>query len=230
MELILTASNWITTETSAAVCFSFSDEQPPADLAGGLARDLYEKKEFEGKTGETAILHRPQGFKADRLILVGLGEKAKAEPAELRKAAAIALRLLKAKGVRDALFSMHGALGNPQSLEAVVEGVLLGDFEPDLYKTDPKKNDKHVDAVRFCVEHESMPLIEALRRGRVIAEAQNFARTLANEPAQCAHTLETSRLGRTHGRRIRPLLRSARRGSHEAARHGSPARRRSGQR
>jgi leucyl aminopeptidase len=151
-------------------------------LAGGLARDLYEKKEFEGKPGETALLHRPQGMKAPRLLLVGLGEQAKAESVDVRKAAALALRQLKAKGVRDVLMTMQGPLDSPDSLEAAVEGVLLGDFESDRHKTDPKKDDKRVDAVRFWARQESIPLVEALRRGRVIAEAQNFTRTLANEP------------------------------------------------
>jgi len=182
MQLILTASDWKAAETGAAVCFCFSDEQPPVDLVGGLARDLYERKEFEGKTGETALLHRPQGMKASRLLLIGLGEKAKAEPVEVRKATATALRQLKGKGIRDVLIAMQGPLGSPEALEAAVEGVVLGDFEPDRHKTDPKKDDKRMDAVRFWVQQESIPFVEALSRGRVIAEAQNFTRTLANEP------------------------------------------------
>ena len=52
------------------------------------------------------------------------------------------------------------------------------DFEPDRYKTDPKKNDKQVD--RFAVLGGSQ---SALNHGRILAEAQNFTRELANEPA-----------------------------------------------
>jgi leucyl aminopeptidase len=39
-----------------------------------------------------------------------------------------------------------------------------------------------VDAVRISVPEASIPVVEALRKGRAIGEAQNFTRLLANEP------------------------------------------------
>jgi leucyl aminopeptidase len=183
MELILTSSAWTAVETGAVVCFCWSDELPNDDLAGGLARELCEKKEFEAKAGETALIHRPQGLKARRLLLAGLGEKARSQGEEMRKAAASALRTLKSRGVREILFVLPAPLGTEKLLQAAVEGTVLGDFEPDRHKTDPTKGEKRVDQARFYVDAESIPLVEALRRGRIIAEAQNFARTLANEPA-----------------------------------------------
>lgn len=182
MELILTASPWAASKTDATVCFCYSDQPPGQDVAAGLAAELYERKEFEGKTAETALVHRPAGLASPRLLLVGLGESAKAGPVEMRKSAAVALRTLKSKGANDILFVLAGRTGSEPLLQAAVEGVVLGDFEPDRHKTDPKKNEKHVDRVRFFVETETIPLVEALRRGRVVGEAQNFTRTLANEP------------------------------------------------
>jgi len=182
MELILTSTAWTTATTDAVVCFCYSDQAPGAELAAGLAGELYERKEFEGKTAETALLHRPGGLASPRLLLAGLDEAAKAGPTEMRKTAAAALRALKSKGAKDILFVLTGPLGSETLLQAAVEGAVLGDFEPDRHKTDPKKGDKRVDSVRFFVDEETIPLVEALRRGRVIAEAQNFSRTLANEP------------------------------------------------
>lgn len=190
MELILTASDWTAIETGAIVWFCYSDEPLPEDLAGGLARDLVANKEFEGKTGETALLHRPAGLKAARLLLSGLGERAKANGPEVRKAAATALRLLKSKGVHELLFIMREPVASEPLLQAAVEGVILGDFEADRYKTDPKKGEKRIDKAAFWVARESIPYVEALRRGRVIAEAQNFARTLANEPGNALPPLK----------------------------------------
>lgn len=182
MELILTAADWTASETEAVVCFLKSGEAPPSTLAGGLVAELLDKKEFESKAGETALIHRPAGLAARRLVLAGLGESGKAQQTEMRKAAAAALRLLKSKGARDIGFALTGGLGTAEMLEAAVEGAVLGDFEPDQHKTDPKKDEKRIESARFFVDSESIPLVEALRRGRVIAEAQNFTRTLANEP------------------------------------------------
>ncbi len=62
---------------------------------------------------------------------------------------------------------------------AAVEGAILGDFEPDRYKKGDDK--KSVDA--FTVAGETPGLEAAADRGRVLAEAQNYARGLVNEPA-----------------------------------------------
>jgi leucyl aminopeptidase len=59
-----------------------------------------------------------------------------------------------------------------------VEGAVLADLENDRYKTDPKKNEKHVDS--FSVLSGSQAAVD---RGRILAEAQNFSRDIANEPA-----------------------------------------------
>jgi leucyl aminopeptidase len=58
-----------------------------------------------------------------------------------------------------------------------VEGAILGDFESDRYKTDPKKTEKYVDS--FAVLGGSQTAVD---RGRILAEAQNFTRSLANDP------------------------------------------------
>jgi leucyl aminopeptidase len=60
---------------------------------------------------------------------------------------------------------------------AAVEGAILGDFESDRYKTDPKKSEKHVDS--FAVLGGTQAAVD---RGRILAEAQNYTRSLANDP------------------------------------------------
>ena len=43
--------------------------------------------EFKGEANETLLLHSPQGLKASRLLVIGLGKAKKATPHGLRKAA-----------------------------------------------------------------------------------------------------------------------------------------------
>src|SRR5262250_2162195 len=74
--------------------------------------------EFSGKPLELALLHRPAGFQAKRVLLAGLGKQA-----DWRKAAGAAIRHLKSRSIREAVLAVDTA----QSAEAVVEGAILGD-------------------------------------------------------------------------------------------------------
>ena len=82
-------------ESDALVVVSFEEE------AGKVwIEDLYKSGEMKGKLLETALLHKPSGLKAGRLLVVGGGKAADFGAAELRKVAGAALRILKSKGAR----------------------------------------------------------------------------------------------------------------------------------
>jgi leucyl aminopeptidase len=68
--------------------------------------------------------------------------------------------------------------------QAVAEGALTANFESDKYKTD-KKDVKSVDSITLVgFPEQDRPAAEkGLARGRVIADSQNFARDLVNEPS-----------------------------------------------
>jgi leucyl aminopeptidase len=88
--------------------------------------------------------------------------------------------LLRPKGVRTlALFS---ELSSADVVCAIAEGAVLGEWESDKFKTDPKKDEQQLEAVTL-ITGDGYGVAEALERGRVIAEAQNVARVLVNEPA-----------------------------------------------
>jgi leucyl aminopeptidase len=166
-------------ETDALVILGF--EGAPPDTVPGVARDgrvqeLYDSGEFTGKALESAILHGPSGIKSKRLALAGAGDRSKFTPADLRTAVAAALRALKCKGAKRVALAL-GDFAGDDFVSAAVEGAILGDFEPDQLKTDPKKNDKRVDS--FTVVGGSQSAVD---QGRILGESQNFSRSLANEP------------------------------------------------
>jgi leucyl aminopeptidase len=179
-------------ETSALIVAAFDKDGPgeglgPAakrtdELTGGWIREAYATGEFSGKLLETSLLHRPQGLKAARLLLIGGGKAEKFTPAELRKLAGAALRLLKSKGVKDIAFVLDEPFADIEQVSAAVEGALLGDFDPDRYKTE-EKEPKTVDRFSLALPAVTVEFNDALRRGRIIAESQNFTRDLVSEPA-----------------------------------------------
>jgi leucyl aminopeptidase len=182
MELILGTTKAAELETGALAILCFSDQKPGDELAGGLVRELFENGEFTGKALETAIVHHPGGMKAARLILIGGGEKDKFTEADMRKLGGVLVRTAKPKGIKDIGIRLKGVTLTAEMLSALVEGAILGDYEPDVHKTEKKDAAKTIERFRISVPEETLDLVEAMRRGRVIGEAQNYARTLVNEP------------------------------------------------
>ena len=150
-----------------------------------LSPILYDSGEISGKPLEITLLHNPSGFEATRVLLIGAGKPDRFHPAELRKLVGAAVRHLKAKSIRNAVAVLDRDLdrdyATPEYVSAAVEGALLGDFDPDRFKTDSSAS-KHLDSFSVAVEGGGSGLTEALERGRILAESQNFARELANEP------------------------------------------------
>src|SRR5437016_13088090 len=162
-------------ETDALVVVGL-EEKPPAIEEDRIA-EVRSCGEFNGKSLEVTVLHRPAGFKARRLVLAGGGKADKFNSAEMRKTMAVTLRALKPKGIRSIAVALQGEQRSDDFASAAVEGALLGDFDPDHYKTDPKDKEKHVDELVICGGSEA-----AVRWGHVLGESQNFTRALANEP------------------------------------------------
>jgi leucyl aminopeptidase len=152
------------------------------DATGGLIGEMYNSGEFAGKLGDTALLHRPHGLRARRLMLVGAGKAAHFTPFEMRRVAGAAVRAAAAKKLQSVHFALPEGFDGPEWVQAAVEGALAGSFEPDELKSDPKKNDARVNSFTVCVA-PSAAVERAAETGRIIGEAQNFARSLVNLPA-----------------------------------------------
>ena len=137
--------------------------------------------ELTGKLLEFTLLHHPPGVAAKRVLLVGAGKPEKFDSAELRRVSGAATRHLRAKSIRRIAIALDPGHRSEEYVSAAVEGAVLGDFEPDRYKTDDDK--KSVESFAVVAPEAAPGLDTALERGRVLAEAQNFTRALVNEPA-----------------------------------------------
>ena len=133
-----------------------------------------------------AMLHRPTGLSAARLVLAGGGTRAKfdASRAARKLSGDSSAQAEIDRRLRDS-FRVEGELASEHVTRGAGGRVLLGDFEPDVHKTDPKKGEKRVERVQFSVPAETPRSTTRSRRWAraVIAEAQNYTRTLVNEPS-----------------------------------------------
>jgi leucyl aminopeptidase len=191
MQITLDVKPYAALETEALVSYIFEETDPVqgrvAELdqaANGLLRNLAKSGELTGKTLEMTLVHAPAGLKAVRLLLVGAGKREQFNSATLRKIAGAALRYLKARSVKQLAFLIRENNATEESAQAIAEGALTANFESDKYKTE-KKNDKSIDALVLIgySDADRSAAEKGLARGRVIADAQNWARDLINEPS-----------------------------------------------
>ena len=126
----------------------------------------------------------PKASTRKRLLLVGAGKPEKFSPSDLRKIAGTALRYLKSRGVKKFVFLAREGERGPAAAQAVTEGLGVADFESNKYQTE-KKASKEIQSVILAGfdANQNGNLPESVEHGRVIAESQNFARDLINEPS-----------------------------------------------
>ena len=150
--------------------------------------------EFKAGLGETILLHGPDGLKAERLLVVGLGKTKALSVDAVRKAAGAAVRAAKPRAVREMAiaFPEDHALSDEHlenlpcgmTARALVEGAEIAELDWDTYRSDRKDTSVRVlmiiakdgeKSTRYEIE-------EGFREGLILASAQNFARHLVNEP------------------------------------------------
>ncbi len=142
---------------------------------GGWIGDVHRSGEFTGKGYDTALLHRPQGLRAHCLILAGAGKQS--DGAGIRRAAGAGIRAACKTGAQSVAIFAPGA--SAELLGAAAEGVILGNWESDRYRT---KHEHKPVASCSVIAADSTATQETLDRARIVAESQNFTRDLQNEP------------------------------------------------
>jgi leucyl aminopeptidase len=156
-----------------------SDEAVKAAAAAVLVSG-----EFKAGANETLLLHAPAGLKAKRLLIVGLGKAARATAHSVRSAAGTAVRFGKPRGIREVVLALSESdvLDSAASARAAAEGALVGDYDPDTYRSDRKD----LSVLSFTLvapkSADKKALEAAFAEGTIVGESQNFARELVNEP------------------------------------------------
>jgi leucyl aminopeptidase len=179
MESLLISQTFDQVPADAIATVFFLEETAAAELSSvsSWLDELRSSGEFTGKPGELAVLHQPSGLAAKRLAVVGGGKRDAFDAAALRKAVSSTVRSLKQKGVKSLAWWRGEA--DPA---AAVEGAILGNFEPDVHKTSSKES-KSLDTFSLVAPSIAAEIQAAFDRGIILADAQNFTRQMANEPA-----------------------------------------------
>jgi len=195
MQTTLASSSPVTVETELLVVFTVDEstekgakpaislltEEPGIQQA---AKPFLSTEEFSSGSNETLLLHAPQGLKARRLLLVGLGKAANANAHDVRKAAGTAVRFAKPRKLKELAVAAPagGKFEAAATARAIVEGAIVADFDPDTYRSDRK--DQSIQSLTGLAPSSLDPKAAEIgfREGKIIGESQNFSRFLINEP------------------------------------------------
>ncbi len=166
----------------------FSGEEPPEGLANA-ARPALSSEDFTGKRGQTSLLYAGDDLAAQRLLLVGLGDRASFMPDKLRRTAATVARRARTLNAREVAFVLSTTEGSDLhgTARAAAEGAVLGLYRFEKYKT--KSNDGADPEGFYLVlggSGDEAAASAGAEVGAKVAAGAVLARDLANEPSNTA--------------------------------------------
>ncbi|MDX1375354.1 MAG: leucyl aminopeptidase [Burkholderiales bacterium] len=157
--------------------------------AGGALRALLEQGDLSGRAGSTALLRRVGGLAAERVLLVGLGEKNELDENAYRDVIRSVASALKELGVRDATLYLVGQKLRARSVAWIVRQATLGLREAiyvfDQLKTQKKAPPPALAAVTLALAAGNVPpaASRALKEAVATADGAELAKTLGNLPS-----------------------------------------------
>ena len=148
--------------------------------------DLIADGDIKAGRGEHALIYSLGKTPAKRVVVSGLGSAADFDANAAREVHAGTARFIRSRGLASYSTILHGAgiggLDVYDCARAAAEGILLGAYSFDKYKSDPKPPPERATIVEF--DAARIPEIErGVADGAVVADAVNLARDMCNEPA-----------------------------------------------
>lgn len=151
---------------------------------GVSAKELFEQSRLKGEVGDALVVPTLGRLPAKQVLLVGLGERAKAGADAIRRVGALVARRTGAAEIVAAAVA-QAARGSEAAVGAFVEGYLLGQYRFDRYRTND--NNRATKTKRLDVVAgrgwDARKVAAAIKRAEILAGATAIARDLTNVPA-----------------------------------------------
>src|SRR5687768_756738 len=194
-------------------------------LAGAGAESLgeNERRAAEQLLGAGAVRGKAKEVVSDlvesgkgkhrHVLIVGLGAKEKVTAESVREAAGALMKAVRRHRLKNVAVVLPevNTVDATAVAEAVTTGIVLGSCKFEEYKgagSKKKSDEEGVTKHAFTIIGDKA-LVDVVERARVIAEGQNFARTIASRPGNNINPPELARvaqqLAKEVGLRIRVL-------------------------
>jgi leucyl aminopeptidase len=156
-----------------------------ADAAlGGAIAGVLAAGEISGKPNELSLVHAMKET-FQRVLLVGLGDRAKFTPSMLNKYAGTAVRHLGKRNVKTIAITLpsEAAVDPVRCASFLAEGALAGKVDTTSYRTEPDKPVVTETVDVLCGGFDQTLVAQGIARGTIVGEAVNTARRLALTPS-----------------------------------------------
>lgn len=175
----------------------------------GAIEKIIKLGDFEAKPGSTHLIYTDGKIASKRILLVGLGSQKEIKLDVLRRAASAATSKAVDLGTVSVGLMLHVDIpvtvgfSKPFLGQAITEGACFGAYRYDEYITNKKV--KRPGSLKVVIIDEDSKVIGQLRKGvgtgMITGRAQNFARTIANRPANVINPVslasEAQKMART---------------------------------
>ena len=169
-------------EVDVVVVPLFDDKRLPPKGLTRATRSVLERIVGESVSAKLYEVTTHYGEKTGRVVAVYGGKRSEYVPERARAlASAVVKSLWRSNAKRVAIFVAAEGIGAEAAAQATVEGVIYAMWRPEVHRTRPQERLlPKLSEVTLLVDGD---VKAALRRGRIVGDAVNVARRLANEPA-----------------------------------------------
>jgi leucyl aminopeptidase len=193
MEIRAATGNILKIKADAIVVYHYEGVKKPegeaaaADKAlDGAITQLIKKGDIKGKLNEVTLIHSLGRLPAGRIIVVGLGKKRKLDTNKIRGAVGETCRYLRGKGITSVAGTVPWAgingIGTDDAVQSITEGAILGLYTFKRHIT--KKESQRGEIKTFTIVGRGKRRLESIiEKGKILAEAANWARDMVNEPS-----------------------------------------------
>lgn len=179
----------------ATIVTLFEGQKPEKKLLGKEVLEIIElhlkEKTFKAEAGEMMSTHILINKKPQKIVLFGLGKEKDWNKKQARNYGAKMIK--SAKNLKEKNIAIVVPKKVQNHLSEYVEGIILGSYNPVLYKTgDEKKKieDAEISKVSLVAASWSKNHQNQLKRSELIAAGVNYVRHLVNRGPNLMHTEE----------------------------------------
>lgn len=191
MELKISTESIERTKTEALVLPLYENEKTIGslkiidNLLNNSIQKVLDSKEFKAELNETYLLQTYGKIPAHRIVLVGLGKRDDFKIDRTRQIAGTSALAVRSLGMKTfSILLPEAKFPIETNAQALTEGILLGLYQFTKFKTEEREKIKEVnEATILCSQYQLEEAKKGIHTGKVLSEAANYAREIANEPS-----------------------------------------------